>query len=235
MKRDIVSLGEIRGNLKVLEIAQYKPRKYKVMCLRCGGLFTTDSQGVTVRNTGCPECKAKDRKNEAIAAYGRKCTGKIFGTLKVLGYGGKVRRSHAAKCVCLNCGTISLIPYCRLGVVETCANCARKHLEKGRQETSDLSKGGSSLLGFARTALNKNSTTGYTGVSKTRNGKKFRAYINFQRKQYHLGTYDTPEEAAAAYREAKEKVFGNFKMWYKKNYPDLWERYKDTINKKREK
>ena len=43
--------------------------------------------------------------------------------------------------------------------------------------------------------LYKNSTTGYIGVSKTKNGK-YIAYITNKQKHIHLGTFQTKEEAA---------------------------------------
>jgi hypothetical protein len=43
-------------------------------------------------------------------------------------------------------------------------------------------------------------TTGYTGVTKE--GKRFKAQIYFDRRSKYLGTYDTPKEAALAYDRA---------------------------------
>ena len=117
------------------------------------------------------------------------------------------------------------------GVVKICFTCAKKNLDKGHTEISDLSKGGSNLLAITRSTLNKNSTSGFTGVSLMKNGK-YRAYIYFQRKQFHLGSFDTKEDAAAAYRNAKEKIKIDFIDWYKATYPDLWKKYKDSIKKR---
>ena len=48
--------------------------------------------------------------------------------------------------------------------------------------------------------LSSTNTTGYTGVYKR--GKMFRADIRVNGKKRHLGTYDTPKEAALAYDRA---------------------------------
>ena len=101
-------------------------------------------------------------------------------------------------------------------------------------EVLDLSKNGSNLLAITRSALNKNSTSGYTGVSQLKSGK-YRAYVNFQRKQFHLGIFDTPQAASDAYQEAKKKIREDFIKWYKDTYPDLWDKYKDKIEGKQEK
>lgn len=50
----------------------------------------------------------------------------------------------------------------------------------------------------------RHSQTGVLGV--IRRGKRFRAYINVDRKQSWLGTFDTVEEAGAAHLEAKRRM-----------------------------
>lgn len=44
---------------------------------------------------------------------------------------------------------------------------------------------------------------GLLGVSKSRNGKRFAAWIMVKRKNHYLGTFDTAEAAHAAYLTAK--------------------------------
>ena len=59
--------------------------------------------------------------------------------------------------------------------------------------------------GFGRKE-NKNNTAGVTGVSFAKDGQ-YRAYIYVNRKQIHLGVFDTLEEAAKARRVAEIKYF----------------------------
>ncbi len=56
--------------------------------------------------------------------------------------------------------------------------------------------------------VTKNSTTGYTGVSRNRH--KYRAYIVKDNAQIHLGVADTPEEAALMYNAAAQEMYGEY-------------------------
>jgi len=57
--------------------------------------------------------------------------------------------------------------------------------------------------------LNFNSTSGFKGVHMLKSGR-FQAGINKQGKKFHLGTFDTAEEAHAAYLKAAGEYFGEF-------------------------
>ncbi len=51
------------------------------------------------------------------------------------------------------------------------------------------------------------SSTGYTGVYKE--GKRYRAVISINGRSSHLGMFNTPEEAAAAYNRMARKLYGD--------------------------
>lgn len=61
------------------------------------------------------------------------------------------------------------------------------------------------------TVTAKNNTTGFKGVSLQ--GNKYRAYITVDRKQIHLGRFDTAEEGFAAYMAAAKEYFGKYKSY----------------------
>ena len=54
--------------------------------------------------------------------------------------------------------------------------------------------------------LKKNNTSGFIGVSYWKTCGKWRADITVNGKMKHLGRFGTPEEASAAYQEAKAKL-----------------------------
>lgn len=56
----------------------------------------------------------------------------------------------------------------------------------------------------------KDNTSGFKGVSADRSGARWRAQIKRNGRIAHLGTFDTPEEAHAAYVAAATELFGEF-------------------------
>jgi hypothetical protein len=58
--------------------------------------------------------------------------------------------------------------------------------------------------------LPSNSTTGYKGVSRMKGTDKFRAYINENGKQIHLGIFTEAEAGARAYDAEAMRRFGEF-------------------------
>lgn len=58
--------------------------------------------------------------------------------------------------------------------------------------------------------INRNSTTGVKGVSKSKNEKKYIAYIYKDGRHIHIGTYDTLKEARQARIQKEVELFGEF-------------------------
>lgn len=56
--------------------------------------------------------------------------------------------------------------------------------------------------------ISKNNTSGYKGVARNRG--KWLAMIMIKRTHHHLGRFDTPEQASAAYEAAARKFHGKF-------------------------
>lgn len=56
----------------------------------------------------------------------------------------------------------------------------------------------------------KNNSSGYKGVASAKGSPRYRAYICVNRRQLHLGMFDTKESAQEAYNAAAIKHFGEF-------------------------
>lgn len=60
------------------------------------------------------------------------------------------------------------------------------------------------------TRRRRNTTQPYRGVRLRCDGKKYVARINFHGVEYHLGSYDTEEQAIEAYRTKARELAGEF-------------------------
>lgn len=110
-------------------------------------------------------------------------------------------------------------------------SCGCKRMEKENEKQKEGRKIGAALMGEIHAsnamaglnhALNKNSSTGHTGVSYMKQYGKYRAYITLHRKQIYLGLYETLEEAVKARKEAEEKYYSPYREIVK----EIKEKYK---------
>lgn len=65
----------------------------------------------------------------------------------------------------------------------------------------------------------RNNTSGFKGVCFDKNRNKYLASISAKNKQYNLGRFDTPEEAATAYNNAAIRLHGEYACINKQVYP----------------
>ena len=59
--------------------------------------------------------------------------------------------------------------------------------------------------------INKNNTSGYIGVSYSKDKKKWVAQITFQRKNHLIGRFNTKREAIKARKEAEHIYFDKYR------------------------
>jgi hypothetical protein len=78
-------------------------------------------------------------------------------------------------------------------------NCRRENLRPATKLQNSYNRG-----------RNRNNKSGFKGVSWFARDSKWQAAISANGRQKHLGFYDTPEEAAKAYRTAAEQLHGAF-------------------------
>lgn len=221
-------IGQVVGGVTIVgKVADEKYNKYLLRCNSCGVEFVEYATSVREHEYGCSQCKYKKRSQENREKYVARSE-EVYGNLKILGIDedatnkDKNKRTYV-KCQCLKCNDITSIPLLRIktGQAKECAACARKNLDLGKEYVKNDSVCHTRISCISGKSVNKNNTSGYKGVCKGRRGK-YRAYINFQRHQYYLGEYDTPEEAHAVRMEAEDKIYGNFLNWYAETFPDKW-------------
>lgn len=196
-------VGQQYGDLVVVSesdrSADYK-RKWSCNC-SCGNRVVVQQDALVRGRANSCGCKKK-----LVARH--QLDGKRFGRLTVLHEGHK--NAHYERhwfCQC-ECGEVKEIKQDNLlsGRTQSCG-CLKK--EKSHERGVKLSKiriENVYLPSLARD-LNRNNRTGVKGVSikRVKDGVRYVANINIDKKRIYLGTFDTLEEAANYRRMAEEK------------------------------
>lgn len=160
--------------------------------------------------------------------------GQVFGNLKAIrDTGEKYRGRYIWEFECLLCGkkikaTAASVKH---GDRKSCGCTKLKNLDiMPREEMLGLVDG-TNVSKIASDFLQKNNTSGHTGVSlHKQRGRKdvYIAYIYFKGVRYHLGSYSEKSDAIKARETAEKKLYGDFLKWYSVNFPERWKK----LNKK---
>lgn len=209
-------------------------RWFRGICPICGEEYTSRIASlISDKRYDCGKHtrnKLDQLNQKKIEELNKKYRGKNFNGLEILNiYRNGSVVACDAKC---NCGKIfsPVFNAVKVGDTTSCGHDREKILKKGHELTKISAKEGTSVIALKkRSEVNKNNTSGYTGVSYVKRHGRYRAYITFKRKQYHLGFFDNAEDAHKAYLKAKEKIHGGFLEYYKEVYPDEWEKIKDKL------
>lgn len=105
------------------------------------------------------------------------------------------------KCEC-SCGKVIEAPLTQIlaGQWNSCGHNRIENLDQSRKAHVE----GTYIYTIdGRKKVQKNNSTGHTGISKR--GKKYRVYISFKKKQYHLGYFDNIDDAMEARKVAERK------------------------------
>ncbi len=141
--------------------------------------------------------------------------GKRFGRLTVMAYAGKRNGMHRWKCRC-DCGreTVAGQTLLQAGRTKSCG-CLQAGMYR---ENLKLVDGTSvAILEANKKRLNRNNTSGYTGVYLDGKRGRWVAQIGFKGKTYYLGAYSDKEDAVKARRKG-EKLHEDFLKWYYGEY-----------------
>ena len=161
-------------------------------------------------------------------------TGRRFGKLVVLEKQTEGEHGNRNKWICkCDCGNIVNVAQISLvsGRQISCGCYKNKYAKDNCRENVGVIDNTSASQLMNINHISKANTSGARGVARTKYGK-YIAYIGFQRKLYHLGTFESFPEAVEARRRAETKMYGNFLEWYSKEYPEKWEKMKERKEKK---
>lgn len=151
-------------------------------------------------------CLRDDTKHQNVPDL----TGKTFGLLTVQ---NKVIKNHKTywNCLCA-CGNTKEVKTNNLvcGLIKSCG-CKMDVGEKIRTSLSPLCQDGTYLPTVTNLDhINKNNTSGFRGVSFRPDRGRWRAYIKYQRKNIHLGSFINLKDAIAARKAAELELFGKY-------------------------
>lgn len=226
--RNGMKVGQVVNGLEILEKFRKNGQTlYKTKCLKCGEEREVFSSGL---KRGCVSCNKESNTEKNKEKSKEKYEGKVINGIKILEVLDANNKHQVREVKCqYSCGKIftAFLRNVLSGNTTSCGHDTDKNLKKGVDLVKECSVEGTNVLSLVNRKNNKNNTSGAKGVSQFKSGVlegKYRAYINFKRKQYNLGVYDTLEDAASARKEAEEKIYGDFLKWYAENHPEQWEK-----------
>lgn len=163
------------------------------------------------RSKSCGCYNDKKLKDRFIDLSGQK-----FNNLTVLSVCSKYPEAKFL-CKC-DCGNETIVRASKLksGEIKSCG-CLKSTISsstmKKNWKNDKLSKSyleGTKIELLNRNILNKNNTSGVTGVCYDNKRNKWLAQIAFKKKTYNLGLYEYKKDAINARKEAEEKFHKNF-------------------------
>lgn len=233
MKDDLA--GRVFGFWEVIGPSE-KSYYYTCRCLKCGAVKSVYKSSLLLgKSSMCQSCAnsgpCPGKTTAFIKAAKERYLGQVVNGWKVLDILPPSKRGESLRCraVCPACGKETVTSIKRLPHITHCATCNRNIKKKSEAIHSAAWADGSSLVSVKSRmcgATNRNSTTGVNGVSRRPDGR-YRAYINFKRKQVDLGLYDTLEDAAVARKAAETVLYGEYLDAHEGWEEELKEKLKD--------
>ena len=189
--------GATRGKLKVISFDEEKG-KWICKC-ECGNIaYFTPQEWAQNKPASCGCFKRR-----------KDITGNRYGMLTAISPTGEIDQSGNAywncKCDCGNTIVVSLRNL-RNKQTKSCGCLKTINGKKLGAITRNHCVDGSDPYKLYGDKPRKNNKSGYRGVSLNKRTNRYAADITFKGKHYHLGEFDTAEEAHDAYLKAKEKL-----------------------------
>lgn len=198
--------GRVFGHLTVIRKAPNRGGRTCWVCqCDCGREKEVISRNLKSGRVKSCGCHTYDRPHNRVDLTGRR-----FGRLTVIEATEKrdSKKSVYWRCVC-DCGRETEATEGELmqGLVMSCGCLQRENQQKIAQRLHRID--GTCIEILEKRKYRRDNTSGFRGVLKTDNGR-YRAYINFKRKRYYLGTYDDYETAVQERMKAEEVIYNGF-------------------------
>lgn len=199
------------GQLKVIGFDDMQ-QKWICSCLCGNTVYYTSRQLQTNQPKSCGCLRSKD------------LTGRTFERLKVIERTDKRDDNYnvfyLCECICKNTKLVTATDLLK-GNVKSCGCLANEQsIEFGKigaESTKEVCVEGTNVRNLTMKLSSRN-TSGVKGVTWDKAKNKWKAQIRFKGKNYHLGRYETIEDATKVRKLAEDKLFGEFLEWYAKEY-----------------
>lgn len=202
-------VGTVYNNFKIIDYKRENRRSLLLVeCPHCHNRKWMRKEQIEIaKSCGCLNYKTFFKAQNI--------KGERFGNLTVLEPTNRRDKNNGSvvwRCVC-DCGSLKEATEADLkrGAVRSCCCIARKFSRKnGKKVLTEQAKKvcvENTRLDNLTAAKAKNNTSGYKGVTWDGSRGKWRAQIVFKGKAYHLGRYNTIEQAAAARKQAEEELY----------------------------
>ncbi len=226
-------IGEKHYELKIVSAYRQKSILYANCICSCGKKCTVRYDLLLSGNVKSCGHLSKENKLKPSELKGIE---NEFGIIALENTGKKRNGSYLWKCRC-TCGKIFETESQNFKKIKSCGHLsiesAKKHAENDLRELVDAATiDGTNIYAISDKKLLKNNKSGVRGVCWDKSREKWIAQIQFKGKHYNLGRYDKKEDAIAIRKIAEKNMHVNFIEWFKKNYPDKWEKIKKNEAKK---
>lgn len=181
-------IGDIVNNFKILDIKKDNRIYYHCICTCC----KKEKWARDLKQVSCDCERYKKYIGETIHNLRLDEMTRVNGHLKF-------------KCTCTLCGSSTIVSLYNIkrGSNKSCG-CLNRNVYQKYSEPMFIE--GTNIGQLKSNKSKRGSKLGIRGVSQRANGK-YLAQITFKGTNYNLGTWDTIEEAKAAYEKGRERFF----------------------------
>ncbi|ELC8426291.1 AP2 domain-containing protein [Clostridium perfringens] len=208
-------IGKTFGNLTVIEPSEKRTSSrailYRCRCV-CGNETFVSSSSLKSGHSKSCGCERKKSLKKYNASIRKDLTNKKFGRLTAIKEIGKDKHGNIlweCKCSCgnrVNVTGLSLLSgnttSCGCVVIDKLKKESKKNLLEGTNIAI--------IENLLKNSKSNRTASGVKGVGWDKKSNKWRAYIMFKNKSYHLGYFVYLKDAIKARKKAEERLFKPF-------------------------